>query len=215
MTITYSALKKLLGMRFSKTNCHLMTEDLVRQDFIDSEGLSVGNTRIEYAYKKLSPKTKFVGALKDGARADLYYNDKEKVVVEFKYHKQVSTSTTDKTGRFGSVLCDLNRLGTLDQETEKYFIYVCDQEMKDYYDKKWNTKKELEFLFSKNAVAGSIYPIDGGIAALSLPKIALENAFSSFNPPYTTFASLDYKVKVLRNQPIAGTDYYLLILQVI
>lgn len=68
----------------------------------------------------------------------MYYNGtneqtevKEEVVIEFKYHKKVDRSTTCKTTNMGEVFRDVNRLSSLENK-EKYFIYVFDQEMKDY-----------------------------------------------------------------------------------
>ncbi|MBE5740728.1 MAG: hypothetical protein E7352_06165 [Clostridiales bacterium] len=140
MTINYAVLKAELAKRFN-TMAHLVTEDLIRQWFIETQNLSIGDTVIEKPYRLLKLKANFQSRLNSRARADFHYNgqskqtgEKEDVVIEFKYHKKSPYSDTAKTTNMGEAFRDLNRLSTLANK-EKYFIYVFDQEMKDYYDK--------------------------------------------------------------------------------
>ncbi|MCQ2752826.1 MAG: hypothetical protein MJ206_00980 [Bacilli bacterium] len=64
---------------------------------------------------------------------DLYYNhDKQTCIFEFKYHRKGSVSTSTDASE---ILLDLKRLSLLnkDEETKKYFIYVTDEIMNDYF----------------------------------------------------------------------------------
>lgn len=140
MKINYKAFEDELALRFNNMS-HLVTEDLIRQWFIETQNLTIKNTVIERPYRLLKLKSKFISVLNHRARADLFYDGKiaqtdqsEDVVIEFKYHKKTPYSDTAKTTNMGEVFRDLNRLSTLNNK-EKYFIYVFDKEMKDYYDK--------------------------------------------------------------------------------
>lgn len=132
MNIDFKKFEDKLAKKFDDMS-HLVTEDLIRYWFIQSQEREYTDAEIEVPYRRLQVAQRFNGLLYNRARSDLHYKN-EGVVIEFKYHKRVALSTTCKTTNMGSVFNDLNRLSTL-QNAEKYLIYVFDQEMYDYYKK--------------------------------------------------------------------------------
>ena len=139
MKINYVGYVAELSNHFNN-KAHLITEDLIRYWFIITQKLSIKETKIEKPYRLLKLKSKYQKILNNRARADLYYGGqneqigkKEDVVMEFQCHKKSFYSSTAKTTNMGEVFRDLNRLSALDND-EKYFIYIFDQEMKEYYD---------------------------------------------------------------------------------
>lgn len=187
----------------------LVTEDLIRHWFIEEQGLTITNTTIEKPYRDLlNKKSKFYSALNNRARADLYYQENgNKGVVELKYHKRVETSATCKTTNMGEVFRDLNRLSTLDVK-EKYFIYVFDKEMKEYYD-----KHDATFLKIGNSLPVNV-PQDINNFLNNAPGEFYKIAFSSFSDDYQDFSKFNYTVKVLLLDIMIDNEFYLLILQV-
>ena len=212
MTINYISFITELNQQFSKMP-KLITEDLIRQWFIDTQSLTYSETIIEKPYKLLSINKKSSVVINNRARADLYYQEhgKEDVVVEFKYHKKIDTSTTCKTTNLGEVLRDLNRLSCLNNK-EKYFIYVFDKEMKDYYDNAYTKYKDLEFLSINNA--NGKYHIGANLDIAKLPKNVQDVAFSPFSKSYKKFANFDYDINV-NPVNIPTTDYYLIVIKVL
>lgn len=132
MNIDFKKFEEKLAEKFDVMS-HLVTEDLIRYWFIQSQGREYADAEIETPYRRLRVNPSFNGTLSNRARVDLHYKE-EDVVIEFKYHKKVALSTTCKTTNMGSVFNDLNRLSTL-QSADKYLIYVFDREMYDYYQK--------------------------------------------------------------------------------
>lgn len=224
MTINYAVLKAELAKRFN-TMAHLVTEDLIRQWFIETQNLSIGDIVVEKPYRLLKLKANFQGILNNRARADLYYGgknkqtgEKEDVVIEFKYHKKSPYSDTAKTTNMGEVFRDLNRLSTLDNQ-EKYFIYVFDQEMKDYYDK--HVFDVLKVTANKVKTLSSI-DIEKLIKGKKVADFK-NTALSSFDRNViSSFDDLDYTVDVLYSDCITtykkldGSDdkMYMIIIQV-
>ena len=214
MTINLSNFKNELNTHFVDMP-HLVTEDLIRQYFIDVQPLNKPNTTIEMPYRCLKIKKTFWRIINNRARADLYYNglntstnETEDIVIEFKYHKQVKHSTTCKTTNMGEVFRDLNRLSTLDNN-EKYFIYVFDQEMKDYYDK----HSTVNFL--------KIDKKTFDINIKTMNKISKDDngefyksAFSSFSDDCQDFSKFNYSIKTIFKGAIIKS-YYLIILQIV
>lgn len=222
MKINCSALENELAKRFNNM-AHLVTEDLIRQWFIETQSLTIKNTIIEKPYRELISKhSKFYSEINSRARADLYYNGtneqtkvKEEVVIEFKYHKKVDRSTTCKTTNMGEVFRDLNRLSTLENK-EKYFIYVFDQEMKDYYD-----KQSFDILNVGNYSSAHI-PSALNKYIKDEHGEFYKSAFSSFSDNYQDFGYFGYAIEVLYSNHVTtykrldGTNdsVYMIIMQV-
>lgn len=212
MTINYNPFIIELSKKFTDMP-HLVTEDLIRQWFIETQTLTYKDTRIEKPYKCLSIKPKFKGVINNRAHADLYYQEDgiEDVVIEFKYHKKINTSPTCKTTNMGEVFRDLNRLACLENK-EKYFIYVFDQEMKKYYDKKYKEYKTLEFLVYDKAKGE--YQVGVNIDREKLPKNALDTAFSPFGGVFNEFADFDYDIQI-EHASALKSNFYLLAFKVL
>ena len=212
--------EKELQIRFNNI-AHLVTEDLIRQWFIKTQKLTLKDTRIEKPYRLLKFKPKFQNVLNSRARADLYYqeNGKEDVVIEFKYHKKVDSSPTCKTTNMGEVFRDLNRLSTLDNK-EKYFIYVFNQEMKEYYDKivgrsNHATNSPIQILNVSSSAGGKTYAVNGDFdAEVKGYNEFYKNALSSFCSNQCNFGLLNYQIEMKQSQQIGNTDYYLIVVQV-
>lgn len=226
MKINYKAFEDELALRFNNM-AHLVTEDLIRQWFIEKQKLTIKNTIIEEPYRELiSKRSKFYSEINSRARVDLYYKgtneqtkENEEVVIEFKYHKKVDRSTTCKTTNMGEVFRDLNRLSTI-KNKEKYFIYVFDQEMKDYYD-----KRVFDILKVGTACGKTLNSID--IETLIKGKKTVEFKNAAFSPfdknKVIDFNSFSYTVKMLYSNKIItyktfdenrDNSIYMIILQV-
>ncbi len=211
MKINYTDFQKELNKQFS-TIPHLITECLIRHWFIETQKI---NAEIEVPYyRSKAPFTPI--KLKTGKktyiknsrfRADLYVNG-EDTVIEFKYHRQTKYSNIATATNMGEVFNDLNRLSLSDNE-EKYFIYVFDQKMKDYYEK----HSPFDMLKISEIKVGNTYKIDdkkdkviaGGYAEFK--KVA----FKFF--PKRKFKDFDYIVRVEYANKICD-DYYLIVYKV-
>lgn len=225
MKINYKAIEDELALRFNNM-AHLVTEDLIRQWFIEKQKLTIKNTIIEVPYiqpqkaKKQTPLViKDSGIFKRNGKnlphADLYI-EKCDAVIEFKYHKKSLYSTTAKTTNTGEVFRDLNRLSMLDNK-EKYFIYVFDQEMKDYYDRQsFDILKVGNYSSAQIPSALSKYIKDEH-------GEFYKSAFSSFSDNYQDFSCFGYMVEVLYSNRIttyktfdenSDNSIYMIILQV-
>lgn len=223
MKINYKAFEDELALRFNNM-AHLVTEDLIRQWFIEKQKLTIKNTIIEEPYRELiSKRSKFYSEINSRARVDLYYKgtneqtkENEEVVIEFKYHKKVDRSTTCKTTNMGEVFRDLNRLSSLENK-EKYFIYVFDQEMKDYYD-----KQSFDILKVGNYSSAHI-PSALNKYIKDEHGEFYKSAFSSFSDNYQDFSYFGYTVEVLYSNHIttyktlaenSDNSIYMIVLQV-
>ena len=196
MKINYGTYVEELTNRFNNM-AHLVTEDLIRQLFIETQKFTIRNTIIEKPYRELlSMLSRYYSEINSRARADFYYNGKnEDVVIEFKYHKKVDRSTTCKTTNMGEVFRDLNRLSILENK-EKYFIYVFDQEMKDYYD-----SQPFDILkIGKNNTA--TIPASMSDYIKDEHGEFYKNAFSSFSDMFQDFSGFSYTVDVLYSSRI-------------
>lgn len=224
---------------------HLVTEDLIRYWFIGTHS-SNGDayTEVPYIRPGKTPLVINANAPKlnsERARADLYYGDidncekkndaEQDIVLEFKYHRCTRYSDCCTGTDCGSVFRDLNRLSILDNK-EKYFVYVFDQKMKDYYDEKIakNPNSAYEIFNIKNQPSGSI-KVDGSfdvtVGQWGYGEVK-KGAFSQFdtNNETFTFAKFDYKVEVLHSSKITDItvtefgeskvkSYYLVICRVL
>lgn len=223
MKINCSAFENELAKRFNNM-AHLVTEDLIRQWFIETQSLTIKNTIIEKPYRELISKhSRFYSEINSRARADLYYNGtneqtevKEEVVIEFKYHKKVDRSTTCKTTNMGEVFRDLNRLSSLENK-EKYFIYVFDQEMKAYYD-----RQAFDILKVGNYSSAQIPSVLSKYIKDEHGEF-YKSAFSSFSDNCQDFSYFGYTVEVLYSNHIttyktlaenSDNSIYMIVLQV-
>lgn len=205
MNINYLTYVTELSNHFNKM-AHLVTEDLIRYWFIITQKLSINETKIEKPYRLLKIKIKLKNVLNNKARADLYYNNRneqihEDVVIEFKYHKKSPYSNTAKSTNMGEVFRDLNRLSCLNNK-EKYFIYVFDQEMKDYYD-----NYVFDILKVDTNKGKTLNSIDiENLINIKNSKEFKNTALSSFDRNVVEdFNYFDYTVKVLFSKCI--TEY--------
>lgn len=184
--INYEKINDKLKTKFNNIP-HLVTEDLIRFWFIESQNLSIPSTTIEKPYENLEIKSKFKEHITIRARADLY-DEQSDVVIEFKYHKKISTSDSCKTTNMGEVFRELNRLSVLNN-TKKYLIYVFDSEMMDYYN-----KYEIANIF--NIAEKSDLKIPSDIkASKNSHKEFYKTAFSSFDDNCKDFSEFTYTVK--------------------
>ena len=210
MIINYGVFEKELSKKFSLMP-RLVTEDLIRQWFIDTQGLTYGETTIEKPYRTLNINPPYKTIINNRARADLYYqeNGDEDVVIEFKYHKKVETSATCKTTNMGEVFRDLNRLACLGNK-EKYFIYVFDDEMKQYYDK--NSPSDILKIGNENIIK-TIPQQLSGIEKNENGEF-FNSAFSSFSKDFQDFCNFNYTVKVLYSGTLLANKFYMIILKI-
>lgn len=218
MNFSHSAFETELKKQFTNMS-HLVTEDIIRHWFIETQSLVYGETRIEKPYKQLRIKSAYNGVINNRARADLYYEEdgNEDIVIEFKYHKKVDTSTTCKTTNMGEVLRDLNRLSCLDNK-EKCFIYVFDASMQNYYNtimKKHAPTCPLQMFDISPTAIGKSFKVNGTLDTVTHDYNAFRRtAFSSFVSTYNNFSNFDYSIKILQAQPIGTTGFYIIIAQV-
>ena len=76
MKINYGTYVEKLTNRFNNM-AHLVTEDLIRQWFIETQKLTIRNTIIEKPYRELlSMLSRYYSEINSRARADFYYNGK-------------------------------------------------------------------------------------------------------------------------------------------
>lgn len=151
------------------TRCgNLFNEDLLRYFFVESYSKivstqTVSSAIIEVPYIKskstgtpLKLKNPPAVSLKTTkCRADLYYKSDDEVI-EFKFHRRSPYSACCTGSDLGSVLNDFNRLSILDN-SGKYEIYCCDEDMKRYFTKKHSTNYPM-FDFDK-IKAGDVFPL--------------------------------------------------------
>lgn len=224
---------------------HLVTEDLIRYWFIGTHS-SNGDayTEVPYIRPGKTPLVINTNAPKlnsDRARADLYYGDidncKKKnaddqdVVLEFKYHRCTRYSDCCTGTDCGSVFRDLNRLSILENK-EKYFVYVFDKKMKEYYDEKIKRNQDSAYeIFNIKNRPSDLIKVDASFDNIVKQKgygEVKKGAFSQFDKDNEafTFAKFNYKVKVLYSSKITditvtefgeskAKSYYLLICQVL
>lgn len=211
--INYEKFNDKLKTKFNDIP-RLVTEDLIRFWFIESQNLSVPSTTIEKPYKKLIISDNFSNCLTNRIRADLYYAPRD-TVIEFKYHKKIESSDSCKTTNMGEVFRDLNRLSVL-TDKEKYLIYVFDGEMKEYYDKR-AVNDILKFDKSFECkVSGEININENS------NKEFYKAAFSSFCDGYKNFSKFNYTVRKVYSNKITSfkieneedTNFYLSVFKV-
>ena len=109
--INYENFNEILKTKFNNIP-RLVTEDLIRFWFIESQNLNVPSVIIEKPYKNLNINENFIDYLTNRIRADFYYAPWD-TVIEFKYHKKIESSDSCKTTNMGEVFRDLNRLSVL------------------------------------------------------------------------------------------------------
>lgn len=227
MKINYSAFEKELALRFN-TISRLITEDLIRQWFIETQCLSIKSATIEVPYiqptkaKKKTPlvvknSSTFKRTGKNLPHADLYIKSYD-AVIEFKYHKKSPYSATCKTTNMGKVFRDLNRLSTLNNE-EKYFIYVFDQEMKDYYDKHVFDILKVDTNIGKVLNSSNIETLIKGTKTADFKNAALssfdKNIIKSFNDfNYTAEVLYSNNITTYKQHDCITDNFYIIILQV-
>lgn len=184
--INYEKFNDKLKAKFNNLP-RLVTEDLIRFWFIESQNLSVPSVTIEKPYENLGIKSDFKERITSRARADLY-DEQSDTVIEFKYHKKIKSSDSCKTTNMGEVFRDLNRLSVLNNK-EKYLIYVFDSEMMDYYN-----KYEIANIFKIAEKLDLNIPSDIK-ASKNSHKEFYKTAFSSFDDNCKDFSEFTYTVK--------------------
>ena len=245
MNFDFGNFENELKKHFNKEH-HLVTEDLIRYWFIGSHS-SNGDAYTEVPYIRAGKTPLVINANapklnSDRARADLYYGDidnckkknavEQDVVVEFKYHRCTRYSDCCTGTDCGSVFRDLNRLSILENK-EKYFVYVFDQKMKEYYDEKIkkNPNSAYDIFNTGNNRPSNPIKVDGSFDVIVGQRgygEVKKGAFSQFdtNNKTFTFGNFNYKVKVLYSSKITDItvtefgeskpkSYYLLICQVL
>ncbi len=218
--INYEKFNEILKTKFNNIP-RLVTEDLIRFWFIESQNLNVPSVIIEKPYKNLHINENFIHInenfidyLTNRIRADLYYAPWD-TVIEFKYHKKIESSDSCTTTNMGEVFRDLNRLSVLGNK-EKYLIYVFDGEMKKYYDKRAVTDI---LKFDKNSeckVSGEINIDENS------NREFYKAAFSSFRDGYKNFSKFNYTVRKVYSDKITSfkienekdTSFYLSVFKV-
>ena len=215
MIFDFGNFENELKKHFNKEH-HLVTEDLIRYWFIGTHS-SNGDAYTEVPYIRAGKTPLVINANapklnSDRARADLYYGDidnckkknavEQDVVLEFKYHRCTRYSDCCTGTDCGSVFRDLNRLSILDNK-EKYFVYVFDQKMKEYYDEKIkrNQKSSYEIFNIKNRPSGPIKvdaSFDNIVKERGYGEVK-KGAFIQFNTNNKTFTfdKFNYEVEVL------------------
>lgn len=197
---------------------NLFNEDLLRYVFVQSYVKmnaikTVKSARIEVPYIKSSstplklknPPTVSLKTTK--CRADLYYKSDDEVI-EFKFHRRSPYSSNCTGSDLGSVLNDFNRLSILNN-SGKYAIYCCDEEMKRYFTKNHSTNYPM-FEFDKINV-GDVFSLTNHAGRKGFKDI-LKHAFASFisgdeynkNPNLFNITQFGYKVKLLHKAKING-----------
>lgn len=211
--INYEKFNEILKTKFNNIP-RLVTEDLIRFWFIESQNLNVPSVIIEKPYKNLNINENFIDYLTNRIRADFYYAPWD-TVIEFKYHKKIESSDSCKTTNMGEVFRDLNRLSVLNNK-EKYLIYVFDGEMKEYYDeravtdilkfdKNYECKVSVEINIDENS-----------------NREFYKAAFSSFRDGYKNFSKFNYTVRKVYSDKITSfkienekeTSFYLSVFKV-
>ncbi len=216
MNIDFKKFEDKLAEKFDDMS-HLVTEDLIRYWFIQSQGLDLGKAEIEKGYKRIETGIKTVASR---ARANLVYD--ENAVIEFEFHKGIKTSATCKTTNMGRAFGNLNKLSML-KDKERYFIYVFDQEMQNYYrDNAANSilfagnylKQKIQYKDALTQVNTSLKEFKKG--AVSFLRKGKHNVNIVFN------AIQDYSIEVLYSKEIQrnvggkeeGTGFYLIAFKV-
>lgn len=219
MIINYTAFENELSKQFSKFP-KAITEDLVRWLFINVHP----NTEMEVPYMRSAlPCTPIkIKPNKTGCfastrmRADLV-STKDDAVIEFKCHRKTAYSTCCTATDMGAVFCDLNRLSCL-ANREKYFIYVFDGRMKNYYDgvmKKHTKNCPLQMFDVSPSAVGNSFMVDKNLDGVTCSyKEFTKKAFSSFVSTHKKFACFDYAIDVLYAQKIGTTDFYIIVARV-
>lgn len=209
MKIKWEEFAKILECEFIK-NSNVVTEDTIRYLFIDGVKLAVDNLQIE------KPYTDFTGLFKSSyptvkptkknpLHLDLYFEEnKTKYFFEFKYDKG-----SKYTEFAGSAFNDLNRLSTINAG-EKYFVYLVDLKLYDYYEHKLNgcfygktskIKFNIDKTFKFNAKG-------------TFPNNFIKYAFKSFVGNHADFSSFSYKIERVVVKEIVKDNIYFLIYKV-
>ena len=218
MTIDYELFTQTLKFYLMKHPA-IVDEDLIRYWF-----LCIHNTNpiIEVAYKpnkkqhnylKINPAHQQIFTSKK-ACADLYYANTD-TVFEFKYHRKTDYSNNCTTTKIGCAFRDLNRLSILDNK-EKYFVYVFDNQMRNYFINKDIGSSTPHFYFNtKTITKASKFVINGNNPLSSYTqKEFVKNAFSGFSQSAHSFHSLNYTLEVVYISPIPDTDFILLVYKI-
>ena len=135
---------------------------------------------------------------------DFYYK-KDDTAIEFKYHRSTNNSRSCTTSKAGAAFKDLNRLSLL-RCREKYFIYVFDEDMKNYY-----TNNATYKLFSMNEAEGEkVLSSSFDVGKGEFRKVA----FSGFEDAEAVdFKKLNYSVTRLAAKKLAN-GLYLMIFEI-
>ena len=197
-----------------------VTEDLVRLLFIKAHP----NSEIEVPYMRSklpttpiriqSSKMRYFASKR--IRADLVCK-KEDMVVEFKCHRKTDYSPCCTATDMGAVFCDLNRLSCLDNK-EKYFIYVFDSSMQNYYNKimkKHTPSCPLQMFDISSTAVGKSFIVDKTLDSVTHGYNEFrKTAFSSFVSACNAFSCFNYSIDILQAQNIGNTGYYIIIAQI-
>ena len=197
MKIDYLNLHKKLESEISKA-AHLITEDLIRHWFINTQGLNVKATEIEKPYSTLNKKSVGV-SVGESSRLDLFY-EQDGTAIEFKCHRRTYRSANCTTTKAGSVFRDFNRLSTIDYK-DKYLIYLLDSNMCNYYK-----KRDYNNLFIK-ASKGELLDcadFDNDLRNV-LGSEFIKGALTPFG--VSSFSSFAYKIKIEYAKPIKNGFY--------
>lgn len=193
---------------------NLFNEDLIRYIFVQSYSKmnsikTVKSARIEVSYRKNSgigtPLKLNQSVINyeelNRCRADLYYESNDEVV-ELKFHRRSIYSGNCTSSKLGSVLNDFNRLSVL-KNNGKYSIYVCDEQMKNYFEKHHSTLYPM-FDFDNVAVC-SMLKVKDHSGKKGLGEI-LKKAFYSFEIDKRGFdiTQFGYNVRLLHKAKING-----------
>ncbi|MBQ9485459.1 MAG: hypothetical protein IJU83_01330 [Clostridia bacterium] len=214
MKINYIGFTKELDKQFL-VGPHLVTECLIRYRFIKAHSAKA-EIEVPYRVLPIKPTKNYLDSKR--ARVDLYYGNPEDAVFEFKYHRRTKYSDNCTATKMGSVFRDLNRLSIIDKN-EKYFIYVFDDNMKNYYE---NIKQKIDIFKISKVKIGNTYTINTATDTVITLQSIREEAFSGFNPTIVTgFKDFYYtiEVKYVKTFQIVGMEdltknLYLIILQV-
>lgn len=205
MKINYTDFKKELDAHFSDEP-HLVTECLIRYLFIKAHKTEA-EIEVPYRVLPIKPTKNYLEYKR--ARVDLYYGNPEDAVFEFKYHRRTKYSDCCTATNMGKVFNDLNRLSVIDK-TEKYFIYVFDENMKKYYEK----HSPFDILKMSRVNVGDKLNVNGAIDKLLAGGYAefKKQAFSGFTA--IEFKNYDYTIEVKRIETLSN-NYNLLIFEIL
>ena len=199
---------KLLMAKASSIKVDL-NEELLRYYYAISQCPVRENVLMEVPIAKhISASKKTLRKTNSRCKFDLYY-EKPDMAVEFKYDRSTVDTQACYTQKAGSAFSDLNRLSLLDCK-KKYFVYLFDKKMKDYYANRDFYVKDIFVIGGdvKKTFHSSSFP--------QTPNTFASAAFSGCNTTgAVTFTTLNYTAKRVLAIEIAKDELYLVIIQVI